>query len=102
VAQALWERVEAGVRLRLIFDDRYFQYTEERGEEDELLRRVRGERRRVEQLPSKMILVDRTTAMLSVSKPGSEGFLVLVLRQEGLVAHCINSYEHVWSRASPF
>lgn len=102
VAQALWERVETGVRLRLMFDDRYFQYTEERGEEDELLRRVRGERRRVEQLPSKMIIVDRATAMLSVSKPGSEGFLVLVLRQEGLVAHCINSYEHVWARASPF
>lgn len=102
IAQALWERVETGVRLRLMFDDRYFQYTEERGEEDELLRRVRGERRRVEQLPSKMIIVDRTTAMLSVSKPGSEGFLVLVLRQEGLVAHCLNSYEQVWARASPF
>ena len=64
-----------------------------------LLRKVRAERRVVAHLPSKMIVVDRATALLSVSKPSSEGFLVLVLRQEGLVAHCLASFEHVWERA---
>jgi sugar-specific transcriptional regulator TrmB len=102
VAQGIWERGTAGVRLRLIFDDHYFEGSEERGEEDELLRQVPGERRRVSHLPSKMVVVDRSTACLSVSKPSSEGFLVLVLRQEGLVAHCLASFEETWSRAQTF
>lgn len=100
VAQALWERAEAGVRLRLVFDAHYFDGAEERREEDDLLRKVKAERRRVAALPTKLIVVDRATALLSVSKPGSEGFLVLALRQEGLTAHCVASFEHVWERAS--
>jgi hypothetical protein len=99
VAQAIWERAQAGVRLRMLFDEHYFDGGHERGEEDDLLRRVPGERRRTARLPSKMILVDRSTALLSVSKPSSEGFLVLVLRQEGLTAHCLASFEHAWERA---
>jgi sugar-specific transcriptional regulator TrmB len=99
VAQALWERAEANVRMRFVFDARYFERSEERGEEDDLLRRMRGERRRVDELPSKMIVIDRTVALLSVSRPGSEGFLVLTLRQEGLTAHCLASFEQVWARA---
>jgi sugar-specific transcriptional regulator TrmB len=102
VAQALWERAEAGVRLRLVFDERYFDGAEERKEEDGLLRMVKAEKRMVPELPTKMIVVDRGTALLSVSKPGAEGFLVLVLRQEGLTAHCLASFEHVWSRANAF
>ena len=35
-----------------------------------------------------------------VPKPGSEGFLVLVLRQEGLVAHTLASFEAAWTRAT--
>lgn len=101
VAKGLWERAEAGVRLRLLFDDGYFERSEERGEEDDLLRRVKGEKRRTAKLPSKMIVVDGAVAMLSVSKPGSEGFLVLVLRQEGLVAHVLASFEAAWARGTP-
>lgn len=100
VAQALWERAQAGVRMRMLFDEQYFERPEERGEEDDILRRIQGERRRIAELPSKLIVVDRTTAMLSVSKPGSEGFLVLVLRQAGLVAHCLASFDSYWARAS--
>jgi len=102
VAQAMWERAEAGVRMRLIFDSRYFDGSEERREEDDLLRKVKAEKRVVPDLPTKMILVDRHTALLSVSKPGAEGFLVLALRQEGLTAHCLNSFEYIWARASAF
>jgi len=102
VAQAIWEKAEAGVRVRLLFDEGYFEGAAERGEEDDLLRRVKGEKRRIERLPSKMIVVDGVTALLSVSKPSSEGFLVLVLRQEGLVAHTLASFESCWARATPF
>jgi len=102
VAQTLWERAEAGVRPRLLFDEHYFDGAEERREEDDLLRKVKAERRRIAGLPTKMIVVDRATALLSVSKPGSEGFLVLALRQEGLTAHCVSSFEQTWERASAF
>lgn len=101
VAKAIWERAEAGVRLKMLFDAHYFDHPEERGEEDDLLRKVKAERRTTAELPSKMMVLDRATALLSVSKPGSEGFLVLVLRQSGLVAHCLASFEHHWAKASP-
>jgi len=99
VAQTIWDRAQAGVNVRMVFEDGYFERADERGEEDELLRKMRGEKRWAEKLPSKMIVVDQACALLSVAKPGSEGFLVLVLRQEGLVAHCLASFEHVWERA---
>lgn len=102
VAQAMWERAEAGVRMKLLFDEHYFDGAVERKEEDDLLHKIKAERRRVAQLPTKMIIVDRATALLSVSKPGSEGFLVLALRQEGLTAHCLASFDYHWSRSSPF
>ena len=98
VAQGIWERAEAGVIVRLLFDAGYFERTEERGEEDELLRRVKGERRRTAKLPSKLIVIDGAVALISVSKPSSEGFLVLVLRQEGLVAHALASFEMAWAK----
>ena len=100
VTQALWERAEAGVSLRLLFDERYFDDGEQRGEEDGLLRKLKGEKRRTAALPSKMIVVDRGAALLSIARPGSDGLLLLVLRQEGLVTHCRASFEHFWSRAS--
>jgi sugar-specific transcriptional regulator TrmB len=100
VAQALWERAQAGVKLRMIFDERYFETTGDRGEEDDLMRKVKAERRKLPQLPSKMIVIDQATALLSVTKPGTDGFLVLALRQEGLTAHCLASFEHYWARAT--
>ncbi len=102
LAQVLWERAEAGVHLRMIFDERYFEGGEQRSEEDDLLRKVKGEKRRLETLPSKLIVVDRGAALLSIARAGSEGLLLLVLRQEGLVAHCRASFEHAWARAAAF
>lgn len=101
VAKALWERVHGGVRARLLFDSGYFEGAAERGEEDALLRSLEAEKRVVPKLPAKMILVDGTTAMLSVSRPGSEGFLVLVLRQPGLAAMCVAAFESFWAGARP-
>lgn len=101
VAQALWERAEAGLSLRMVFDETYFEDGERRGEEDDLLRRMKGEKRRIAALPSKLIVVDRASAMLSVTRSGSDGLLLLVLRQDGLVAHCRASFEHAWARSSP-
>jgi sugar-specific transcriptional regulator TrmB len=99
VAQALWERAKAGVALRLIFERDYFEQGSERGEEDDLLLSLPGERRWAEELPTKMLIADESVALLSIAKPGSESFLVLALRQEGLVAHCRASFEHAWERA---
>lgn len=100
VTQALWERAEGGVNLRLLFDEHYFEDGAQRGEEDDLLRRLRGEKRRIATLPTKMIVVDRVAAMLSIARAGSDGLLLLVLRQGGLVAHCRASFEQAWARAS--
>jgi sugar-specific transcriptional regulator TrmB len=102
VAQTLWERAEAGVKLRLVFEENYFNQGEDRGEEDDLLRKVRGEKRVVPRLPSKMIVVDRAVALLSVAKASSDGFLVVALRQEGLAAHLVASFEQIWAKATPF
>ncbi len=99
VAQALWERAEAGVNLRLIFDERYFESGAQRDEEDELLRKVKGEKRLLANLPTKMIVVDHGAALFSIARVGSDGLLLLLLRQEGLVAHCRASFEHAWARA---
>lgn len=99
LTQTIWDRASAGLRMRLVFEKDYFEASAERGEEDDLLRTVKGEKRWIDALPSKMIVVDGSTAMLAVSKPGSEGFLLLVLRQAGLVGHCLASFEHAWVRA---
>jgi len=101
VAKSLWDKAQAGVTLRLVFEDGYFANGEERGEEDDLLRRIPGESRWIDKLPSKMLIVDGSIALLSVAKPGSEGFLLLVLRQKGLVGHCLASFERSWERARP-
>jgi len=99
VAQALWEKSESGIAMRLLFEHAYFDGPEARREEDELLKRMRGEKRWVDHLPSKMMIIDRSRALLSVAKAGSDGFFVLALRQEGLVEHCLASFDYHWERA---
>jgi hypothetical protein len=52
-------------------------------------------------VPTKMIVVDRARAMLSIPRGGADGFLMLVLRQIGLVQHCLASFEYAWERSRP-
>ncbi len=99
VAKALWDRSQAGVAQRLIFEEGYFEPSSERDEEDDLLLGLRGEKRWAKMLPTKMLVIDRKVALLSISRPASESFLVLVFRQAGLVAHCLASFEYAWERA---
>jgi sugar-specific transcriptional regulator TrmB len=99
LTQTIWDRAQGGLRVRMVFERGYFEDGAARGEEDDLMRDVKGEKRWVDSLPSKMIVVDGSTAMMAVSKPDSAGFLLLVLRQKGLVGHCLASFEHVWGRA---
>jgi len=99
VTQALWERARDGVRVRMVLEDGYFDRGEERGEEDDLLRTLPAERRFLPELPSKMILVDGSLALLSVARQGSEGLVLLVIRQPGLVQHFLGSFEALWERA---
>jgi hypothetical protein len=102
VAQALWERAKAGITLRLVFDERYFEEPSLEPEEDDILRTIEGEKRRGTALPSKLIVVDKSSALLSITRSGTQGLLLLVLRQAGLVAHLRASFEHAWARATPF
>ena len=99
--QALWEKAEAGLTVRLIFEDAYFDGTDAQREEDEVLKSVRGDKRWSDHLPSKMMVIDKSRALLSVAKAGADGFFVLALRQEGLVGHALASFEYHWERARP-
>ncbi len=100
VAKALWDRAQAGVQLRMLLEDGYFEAGEQqRVEEDDLLVSLPAERRWTPEVPSKMIVIDSRVALLSIARTGSEGLLALALRQAGLVAHCLASFEHAWERA---
>ena len=99
VAEALWDRAESGIKLRVIFEEDFFDGNEERKEEDALYERMRADKRETKAVPTKMLVVDRSSAMLSIPRGGSEGFLMLVLRQSGLVQHCLASFEQSWDRA---
>lgn len=100
VAEALWERGRSGVRLRMIFEAGYFEGGEEQKAEDDLYRRMPGEKRETRDLPTKMLIIDDALALLSIPRPGSEGYLTLILRQPGLVRHCRASFEHSWASAA--
>ena len=102
VAQALWDAATRGVRLRMVFEPDYFEAAEERAEEDDLYRRLPGERRLLADLPSKLLILDQKVSLASVDRPGSDGFLVLVLRDPGLLGHVQSSFEEAWAKARPF
>lgn len=104
VAQALRRATERGVSLRLLSDASYYDADEEHEEQSALYRSMPGEKRELEHVPSKLVLVDREVALVSVLRPATtraEDFMVLALRQEGLVEHFLASFEHAWERAKP-
>jgi sugar-specific transcriptional regulator TrmB len=104
IAQALRRATARGVSLRLLSDESYYDSDEAHEEQIALYRNMPGEKRELEHVPSKMVLVDRQIALLSVLRPATvraEDFMVLALRQEGLVQHFLASFEHAWERAKP-
>jgi sugar-specific transcriptional regulator TrmB len=104
MAQALDDRARDGVQLKLLLEPGYLTPladSDESREEVELFRSMPAEVRELEGLPTKLLLVDRQIALLSISRSGGDGFLVLALRQQGFVEHVLASFDHHWERARP-
>ena len=103
-ARSLEEATQRGVALKLLSTPGYYDPHPELEEQVELYRTMRAERRELQRLPTKTLLVDREVALLSITRPTSksagEDFLMLVLRHNGLVEHLLNSFEHCWKQAS--
>jgi len=105
IARALQEAGERGVALKLLSDESYYDADEDQEEQIAIYRALRAEKRELERVPTKMVLVDRRIAMVSVTRAltsrAGEDFMILVLRHEGLVEHFLASFERGWDRAEP-
>lgn len=98
---AIEERSRAGVEVRLVVEKGYLESTDVGSSENESFREAAAEVRVVETLPSKMVLIDRASALLSISRPDAETFLMIVFRHQGLVDHFVASFERTWDNAEP-
>jgi hypothetical protein len=58
--------------------------------------------RRVDELPTKLVIFDGELAMTSITTERGEGFMALVLRHPGLVRHMLYSFEREWERGGGF
>lgn len=105
VAHALRRAGERGVRLSLLSDREYYETEPGQEEQAEIYRALPGDKRELESVPTKMILVDRRVVLVAVPRVGidghSEDHMVQVLRQEGLVQHFLASFRHHWQGARP-
>ena len=105
IAQAISDRSKEGVPIKSVVDPEYLagaKQKSELAEQVELYRHLEHvEIREIDTLPTKLLIVDRKVAMLSISRSGGESFLVLVLRHEGYVNHVLASFELHWERARP-
>ena len=102
MAQAMWDKNQEGCRLKLLFEKDYLEPlegNEESGEEVGLFRSMKAETRELEHVPTKMLVIDRSIAMMSISRKGGDSFLVLVLRQKGFVEHILASFDYHWEKA---
>lgn len=104
IAQALRRAADRGVALRLLSDGAYYDSDEAQEEQIELYRSMPAEKREAEQVATKLMVVDDQVALVSVSRPATvraEDFMVLVLRQDGLVQHFLASFQRAWESAKP-
>lgn len=95
---AIAARAEAGVAVRVLAERGYLDSVDVLEGENESFRQAAGELRVVDELPSKMIVIDASSALLSISRPDAETFLMIVFRHQGLVDHFVSSFERSWSQ----
>ena len=100
IAAALHRAAEAGIRMRLLYEEGYLD-APEAPHEVEIYRDLRGERREIDTLPTKLLIVDRRLTMVSLSASSADGFMVLLLRRHGMEEHFITSFEDHWRRGRP-
>ena len=96
---AIEERAKAGVRVRILAERGYLESDDVGAGENDSFRSAAGELRVVDSLPSKMIVLDVGSALLSISRPDAETFLMIVFRHQGLVDHFMASFERSWESA---
>ncbi len=104
MAQAMFDKAASGCRVRLLLEKNYMQPvegSEESQAEVELFRSINAEVREIDELPTKLLIVDGSIALLSISRKGGDNFLVLALRQQGFVGHILASFQFHWERAEP-
>ncbi len=77
VSEAIRQSTENGVELRCLLERGYLEASEALlGEHDGLLSMAK-EIREVDLLPSKMVIIDGSSALLSISRPDAETFMLL-------------------------
>ncbi len=102
IPRALQRASQRGVSTRLIYEASYLQRSQEHApEEVELYRNMPGAKRVSGELPSKLVLIDRKQAFVSVAPAPDASFLIMVLRHPGLVRHFLASFEYYWAKSEP-
>ena len=97
--------VQRGVRYRVVMERAMLEGPQSVKPETEEELRV------VESLPTRLIIVDRSTVMLPLSSPAAgsperdgyaeDGPMALISRAPGLVAAMVGLFESIWQRALP-
>jgi len=104
MAQVMFDKAASGCHVRLLLEKDYMQPvagSEESEKEVDLFRSIQAEVREADELPTKVLIVDGSIALLSISRRGGDNFLVLALRQKGFVGHILASFQFHWERARP-
>jgi len=101
VREALVSAFDRGVTMRCVYEEPYLA---QEGVMDDVreMRALGVQDRVVDELPTKMVLFDKRSAMNSISTQRGEGFMALVLRHSGMVKHMLASFEHQWGRGAEF
>ena len=94
---ALSGALERGLALRFVFERAYL---DEIDRPAEALAPFLGleDVRAAESLPTKLLIFDGRAALTFVTSERGEDFLALLLRDPGLVAHMVASWERSWER----
>ena len=100
IAQSLADAGTSGIRLRLLYEASYLEQ-KDAPEEVALYRSMKGEKRVAPTLPTKLVILDKNIALVSIASSGGSGLLMLVLRHAGLMTHFVSSFEEYWKAGRP-
>ncbi|MEM7308969.1 MAG: helix-turn-helix domain-containing protein [Planctomycetota bacterium] len=99
IIQTLHEFAGRGGRIQMLAEEAFLNDTECE-EEAARHRGLPADIRVVDQLPTKMIVLDRQVAISSITHSGGKP-LDLVLRHRGFVEHFVASFEQSWVQGRP-
>ena len=99
IAPSLRDLSDRGGRVLLLAEEGYLGDLDN-PEESAKYVGITEDVRIVQELPTKMIILDRQVAISSITHSGGRP-LDLILRHQGFVQHFVNSFERCWAAASP-